>query len=296
MTRPNYINILAKTMGSGAKTLVSERAMPSLQYGYPGFASRLNRWLIRRLYPRADLVLPNSFGNREDLISRFGIPAEKCRVLYNPFDLETIREESEKPLKDLKKTSFIFLTVGRLDAGKNHRLLIEALAKMEPKEARLIIIGEGPLEGELRRLARELGVEERVALVGRQSNPFAWMHRADCFVFGSNHEGFPNVLAEALACGTPVISTDCLSGPREILEGRTSYAEREAGIRIADCGLLVPVGDVDAMSQAMERVYNDADLRRKLAAKSRHCVERFEKKRIMRELGAILDQCQDAIL
>ncbi len=293
MTRPNYINVLAKSMGSGAKTLISERAMPSLQYGYPGIASRLNRWLIRRLYPRADCLLPNSFGNREDLIRNFGIPADKCRVLYNPFDLEKIRQKAEKPPKGWKEGGFVFLTVGRLDRGKNQKLLIEALAGMGHGGARLVIIGEGPLEGELRRRARELGVEERVELVGRQSNPFAWMRRADCFVFASNHEGFPNVLVEALACGTPVISTDCLSGPREILEGRTSYTDRAEGIRITECGLLVPVGAVEAMSRAMEKVYNDADLCRELAGKSLRCVERFEKRGIVRELTGILEKCQD---
>ena len=293
MTRPNYINIMAKSLGNGATTLVSERALPSLQYGYPGIASWLNRWLIRRLYPRADCLLPNSFGNREDLIRNFGIPADKCRVLYNPFDLETIREEAEEPPKGWREEGFVFLTVGRLDRGKNHRLLIEALAGIGQSGVRLVIIGEGPLEEELRRRARELGVADRVELVGRQSNPFAWMRRADCFVFASNHEGFPNVLVEALACGTPVISTDCLSGPREILEGCTSYAAREGGIRITNCGLLVPVGEVEAMCRAMEKVYNDADLCRELAGKSGQCAERFEKRGIVRELTGILEKCQD---
>ncbi|WP_292654767.1 glycosyltransferase [Nitratifractor sp.] len=289
MTRPNYINVLAKSMGSGARTLISERAMPSLQYGYPGIASRLNRWLIRRLYPRTDRILSNSYGNREDLIAHFGVPPEKCIVVYNPFDFEKIRGEAQEPPKNWKKGGFTFLTVGRLDEGKNHRLLIEALAILQKSDAELVIIGEGPQKDALRHLIKRLGLENRVYLIGRRRNPFAWMRRADCFVFASNHEGFPNVLVEALACGTPVISTDCHSGPREILEGRTSYRKHEVGIRTVKCGILVPVGNVEAMAQAMETVYNDTDLRRELAAKSRHCIRRYQKEKIVRELVGILD-------
>ena len=122
---------------------------------------------------------------------------------------------------EIKKRRFTFVTVGRLDNGKNHRLIIEAMKSIE---ADLWIIGDGELREELLSYIKELNLNDKVYLLGKKENPFAFLAKADCFVFTSNHEGFPNVLVEALACSLPVISTDCKSGPREILSPKSNFS------------------------------------------------------------------------
>ena len=251
MTRPNYIALLAKALGFGGKVVINERATPSLQYGYRDLASWINRRLIRTLYPHADTVMANSGGNAEDLRKYFGIP-QTIRVLHNPCDLETIEalKKEQAPGFPTEKR-FTMISVGRMDTGKNHRMLIDAFVLSKMEGSRLIFIGDGPLRSELETYVRELGYTDTILFVGHQPNPYAWLVRADCFVFGSNHEGFPNVLLEALACGLPVISTDCPSGPREILEvdGDVPY------------GILVPVGDTKMMAEMMQRIRSDEALR-----------------------------------
>ena len=289
MSRPNYINILAKIFGNRAKTIISERSMPSLQYGYKALSSKLNRWLISYLYPKADAIIANSFGNRADLISNFKIPKEKIRVIYNPFDFEYIASKAKEPLKNWRKRAFTYVTIGRLDEGKNHTLLIKALAKMNRRDVELIIIGDGELRSNLEELVDSLDLKGEVKLVGRQKNPFSWIANSDCFIFGSNHEGFPNVLIEALACNTPIISTDCLSGPREILNFDTSYNEQIEDIKVAKFGILVPVNDIDMMSLAMEKVYNDDNLRKELSKSAICSNQRFRKDKIVKEWIKILE-------
>lgn len=130
------------------------------------------------------------------------------------------------------------MTVGTLKAQKNQALLLRAFARLPMKDARLMLVGSGALEDDLRRLAAELGVGERVVLAGFHADPAPFYATAELFVLPSNDEGFGNVLVEALSFGLPVVSTDCPSGPAEILEnGRW--------------GRLVPVGDEAALAKAM---------------------------------------------
>ena len=259
MNRPNYINILSKRFGFKGKVLVSERAMPSLQYGYGDAVSTINRFLIRTFYPQADAIVANSHGNAADLRENFHIGNVPITVMHNPCDLDYMAKASRETADGFPADqAFTFITVGRMDAGKNHRLLLDALWALPAPKTRLVLIGDGPLRRELEAHAAALGLAERVIFAGRQSNPYAWLARADCFVFGSNHEGFPNVILEALACALPVVSTDCPSGPREIL-----MPEQESPY-----GILVPVGDTSAMTDAMNLLYHDPALREHYAKRA----------------------------
>ncbi|WP_456394133.1 glycosyltransferase [Nitratifractor sp.] len=265
MTRPNYLNSLSRILGSEATTVLSERAHPSKQYGDAGVTSRINRRLIRLLYPHAECILANSLGNKGDLHKKFGIEREKISVIYNPVDLKAISEAVKEPFAgpEFGEEAFVYLTVGRMDRGKNHRMLLEAFATIDADDRRLVLVGDGPLRSELESQAASLGISDRVVFAGRQRNPFVWMARADCFVFASRHEGFPNVLVEALACALPVISTDCLSGPREILDERSDYARPLPRIWEGRYGILTAVDDVEAMAESMQKMYNDAQIRKK---------------------------------
>jgi len=265
MTRPNYINSLSRILGSGVMTVLSERAFPSKQYGDAGVSSRINRRLIRLLYPRAERILANSQGNRGNLGEKFGIEREKISVIYNPVDLKAIAEAVKEPFEspEFREEAFVYLTVGRMDRGKNHRMLLEAFATIDADDRRLVLVGDGPLRSELESQAASLGISDRVIFAGRQRNPFVWMARADCFLFASRHEGFPNVLVEALACAVPVISTDCLSGPREILDECSDYARPLPRIWEGRYGILTAVDDVKSMAESMQKMYNDVQIRKK---------------------------------
>lgn len=276
LSRPNYINILSKTLfGSKSKTVISERAYPSLQYGYGGLKSKLNKTLISYLFPKADSIICNANGNAEDLIENFNIPARKITVIHNPIDTEKINTIA--PKEDFFDTSFVnLITVGRLDAGKNHRMLIEAIKPFE--KVRLYILGDGELQEELQDFINELNLKERVYLLGFDPNPYQYLKRADIFIFGSNHEGFPNVLLEAMACGLPLLSTNCKSGPGEIME-LTSPNEND--IMITDFGILVPTNNTQLMQKGVNYFLNEKEFFNKAKENVKNRVGDFALKKIL---------------
>jgi len=197
---------------------------------------------MRLLYPRADRVICVSNGIADALAEFARLPREKIDVVWNPvvsssFD-RLAKEPVEHPWMNSSKEQVV-LGVGALSPQKDFATLLRAFARLpDTARTRLIILGEGEERLQLDQLARELAVDDRVSFPGFVQNPYAWMAKADLFVLSSRWEGFGLVVAEALAAGCPVISTNCPSGPSEILaDGRY--------------GRLVPVGDEAALAQAM---------------------------------------------
>ncbi len=281
MNRPNYINVLSKSYGNEAVCIISERIAPSKEYGTSSIKDKVNRYLIKNLYPKADMILPNSEGIKADLIENFKIPSGLIHVVYNPIDLDRIdRLKNEKC--SFPFDYFTYINIGRLHPQKNQKMLIEAFYMLNDPDSRLIIIGEGDLREELEKFIEDLDLEDRVFLLGRQSNPFKYLSKADAFVLSSDYEGFPNVLLESLACETAVISTDCKSGPREILavQNGTSF-NLQSGIELCKYGILTPVGDAQSMSEAMRRVKEDAELRKNYEKLGKMRVMDFEKSKIV---------------
>jgi len=274
LSRSNYINIFAKLFGMRGRVIVGERAMPSLQYKH-GLYGKINKFLMKTLYPKADLVFANSKGNAIDLEKNFNI--RDVEVIYNPFDIAKIRELSREEAK--LKEGFNLITVGRLDDGKNHQLLINAIKDID---ANLYIIGDGVLRKNLSNQIKELGLEERVFLLGKQKNPYKYISKADAFVFASNREGFPNVLIEALSCELPVISTDCQSGPREILAPNTDVLfQLKKKIELAEFGILTPINNIDKMREAINIIINNKKLRDSYTEKSLKRAMEFDKDKII---------------
>ena len=246
LTRPSYINILSRLFNkSKFRLVISERSHPSMQYGYDNMQSSINNWLIKVLYPKTDKIICNSQGNADDLQFNYGIPHSLLEVVHNPIDIEKIQAIS-KLENFFDEEFFNIVTIGRMDVGKNHQLLLKAIVKNS--SARLYILGSGVLEEMLKNLAHELKVSDRVFFLGFDSNPFQYLKGADLFAFGSNHEGFPNVLLEAMCCSLPIVSTNCPSGPSEILELKTV---NENKIMITDYGVLTPVGDLERFEEAI---------------------------------------------
>ncbi|WP_152020518.1 glycosyltransferase [Aliarcobacter butzleri] len=281
LSRSNYINILSNILIKH-ETIINERAMPSLQYEY-GINGKINKILIKTLYPRACLCLSNSYGNMMDLKNNFNVV--KIEYIHNLFDIETIEELSKKDI-EFQKKRFTFVTVGRLDSGKNHKLLIEAVKDFN---ADLWIIGDGELKEGLQKYINELNLNDKVYLLGKKENPFSFLSKADCFVFSSNYEGFPNVLVEALACGLPIISTDCQSGPREILAPTSNISfQLKDKIEFAEYGILVPIKNVEKLKESMNLLINDKNLRKDYEEKGNFRANDFKIEKIIKQYERIL--------
>jgi len=194
-------------------------------------------------YRRADRVVAVSAGVGDDLIRTLRLPKRSLAVVPNGLDLEAVRRLAAETTDHRWLVDHdvpVILAVGRLATQKAFDQLIEAFAVLRrTRSARLLILGEGRIRRSLEAQVQALGLQDDVDLPGETSNVFAYMARADLFVLSSRWEGFPNVLVEALACGCPVVATDCPSGPSEILDG-------------GRYGSLVPVDDVPALTAAME--------------------------------------------
>lgn len=265
LNRPNYIALMARLFGSKTRLIINECTTPSVMYAKNNFNSFANKFLIRFLYPKADLILPNSKGNREDLISHFNIALEKCELLYNAVDLEAIELKMKEEIS--LKEPFI-LSVGRLDKGKNHALLIRAFSKLKTN-LKLVILGEGVLREELESLVLELGLEDRVLLLGFDNNPYKYMAKCEFFAFASVFEGFSNVLIESLACGCAVVCTEHQSGALELF-GRDEF------------GLLVEVDSENSMLQGLKTMLENDTLRAAYKKKAKMRALEFDKVKIAR--------------
>jgi glycosyltransferase involved in cell wall biosynthesis len=198
--------------------------------------------LMKMFYPLANLTVVVSQAAKEDYINTTKLEADDVKVIYNPVITPGLFEKAKIPLHHPWFEAGqppVILGAGRLTKQKDFSTLIRAFAQVHrQKNARLIIIGEGEERVKLEKLVADLGIEEHVQLPGFVDNPFAYMARASVFVLSSAYEGLPTVLIEALAVGTSVVSTDCPSGPREILNN-------------GQYGELVPVGDEAAMAQGI---------------------------------------------
>lgn len=285
MNRPSYVAIFSKMFGSRARNIISERTTPSMMYRHKNLLSKVSRFLIKKLYPKADMVITNAEGNRLDLVENFSIDKAIVVSIANPFDLEKIKTLSQEGIKDINFERFTFVTVGRLDEGKNHKLMIDTFAKIEYKNTQLLILGEGNLRAKLEEQIKSLKLENHVFLLGFDNNPYKYFSKSNAFVFTSNYEGFPNVLVEALACGLPVISTDCQSGPREILAPKSEVSfQLKADMEITPYGILTPVNKerelIDAMNYMIDKwISKEMSLR----------ANSFDKRIIMKKFISVLE-------
>lgn len=234
------------------------------------FAPRLARWL----YPRAAALIAVSRGVGEDIAAVTSYPRDRIHVLVSPVVTDELRRRAEEPLEHrwfAPGEPPVLLGVGRLVKQKDFPTLIRAFARVRAvRPARLLLLGRAKNNKKRRRLTSlidELGVTADVELAGYVNNPLPYMRRAAVLVLSSAWEGLPGVLIEALACGCPIVSTDCPSGPSEILEeGRY--------------GKLVPIGDDASMAAAILAVLDAPPPRDLLRARAEafavdHAVDRY---------------------
>lgn len=262
MSHANVVAALAHRWArSQARLVLSERVnLSSLFDAYRGPRMKLTGALMRLTYPWADCVVAVSEGVARDITRHVPVRPERVVTVYNPVvDERLLQGAAAVPAHPwlARPDRPVVLAAGRLIAQKDFATLLQAFATLRRgRAARLLILGEGELRAPLLSLARQLGIAADVDLPGFDTNPFAAMRAASVFVLSSRYEGLPGVLIQAMACGARVVSTDCPSGPHEVLEG-------------GRWGRLVPVGDAAAMAAAMVAAMDDPlppDVRARAAA------------------------------
>ena len=246
-TYPNIAVLWARRLSRvPTRVTVSEHTTLSqeiLQHTREGdWTWRLLPAIVRRVYPWADATVAVSNGVADDFAKTTGLPRERIVTVYNPVVTADLRTQALSPLDHPWFTPGsppIVLAVGRLEAQKDFLTLLKAFARVRAQRvARLLILGEGAQRAAIEALVKTLNLAADVALPGFVANPGAYMARAAVFVLSSIFEGLANVVIEAMACGCPVVSTDCPSGPAEILAD-------------GDYGSLVPVGADAALAKAI---------------------------------------------
>lgn len=258
----NTCNVAAVVAGrlarTGARIVLIEHNQVDKSADFFRSSARSYR-AIPWIYPRADAIVCVSDGVRESLCRYSGMTPDKMQVIHNPIVSDELIDMAGQPCSHPWANDPgvpLILAVGRLAPAKNYPMLLRAFGILRAQRpARLLILGNGSGE-RLAALAVEMGLSADVELHGYTSNPYAFMSRASLFVLSSSWEGFPTVLVEALACGSPAVATDCPSGPREILLD-------------GDLGELVPVGDEQALAAAMMRALDAPPRREALMLRGR---------------------------
>lgn len=263
----SFFNIVAlwarRRAGVATRVIATERSSLSAN-----IAARPGQWrrqflppLVRRAYGWADAIVAVSNGTADDLAATADIPRDRIATIYNPVVTPDLVEQAEAAVHHpwlAPGAPPVVLGVGRLVPEKDFPTLIEAFARVRAeREAHLIILGKGKpaRRAALQALTETLNVADAVDFPGWVANPFAYMSRASAFVLSSRHEGLPGTLIQALACGCPVVSTDCVGGAREILQDG-AY------------GPLVPVGDADALAEAILAILATPPDRARLRARA----------------------------
>ena len=243
----NEFAILAKHfIFSSTKVIVSEHTTLSQEAKNSNYrSSRFSPITARLLYPWANGIIAVSKGVSQDLAQITGLSTEKIQVIYNPVITPELKKASKATVTHpwfMEGELPIILGVGRLVPQKDFPSLIRAFSQVEKTTpCRLVILGDGREKKALQALIHELGLDDKVALLGFVDNPYAYLAKASVFVLSSLYEGLPTVLIEAMAVKTPLVSTVCPSGPKEILND-------------GEYGDLVDVGDIESMSQAILRI------------------------------------------
>ncbi len=258
------------------------------------------------------LIICNSEGIKSDLIKNFKLHPGKIKVINNPCDLKTIAEMRSKKidskLNDIFLKGPVIINIGRLEKQKSQWFLVRAfhLIKAKVSNIKLIILGTGPEKDNLVNIIRKMNLEDHVYMLGFQKNPYSFLARSKVFVLSSLWEGFPNVILEAMACGLPVVSFDCKSGPREILSPGTDINQRLENIEYARYGILVPVPDgkfygknIPLLTQekllatAIIKLLEDKELYERYSKMSLERVKDFELDKIANEYFELIKKYYD---
>ncbi len=295
--KANIINII-----TNKKSIISVHIF--LSKICQGFYGKIYKILIKTLYNKTTKIITVSNGVRVDLIKNFNIKENKIETIYNSINLEKINQLAQEKINHLwfKNNIPVIITSGRLAKEKGQWHLIRTFAEIKKHySCQLAILGQGELEQYLKKLVKDLNLEKDVLFLGWQKNPFKYLAKSDIFVLTSFFEGFGNVLTEAMACGLPIISSDCPCGPREILAPHTNINYQTKDIEYAEYGILTPVDDEKLysanapltfeekiLSQAILALLKNKNLQDKYKQKSLERARDFDVKKIIKQWEKII--------
>lgn len=292
LSRPNFISCFLKIIGYKGNVLISERTCLSEYYSTMGRVnSFIGKLLTKWLYTRATYVIPNSQYSALDLKNNFGIKDSKIIYIPNFIESSTIQiTPSPNLLED--KSSFTFIHIGRFRPEKNHKMLLDAFENISLPNCRLIILGFGELMRE--KIFDQTSKSKKgdsIIIIENENNPFKYLAVSNCLVLSSDFEGFPNVILEALICGVPVISTDCKSGPREILAPSSDFTyQLQNSIELAKYGILTPVKNPDLLTVSMEKIITDKELYKEYCKKAMLRAQDFDVTSIVNKVSKIIEE------
>ena len=235
-----------------------------------------NTFLLKTIYKLPIAIITNSKGLMHAVIKYWNINSSKVVTVYNGTDIERIKTLTSKKIKDFPKDVFTICAVGNLSRQKGYDILIKAFSLvLKKKEARLLILGDGKLRSVYEQMAFQHGISDNVEFLGFKKNPFNWVKNSDVFVLASYYEGFPNVIIEAMVCGTLVIATKAQFGPEEIIEDN-------------ETGFLVPIGDYKLLADKILTVLDKKCPVDEIILKaSERIAERFDKTIMCKEYEEI---------
>lgn len=288
----NIVNILSR---------VNEKTIVSIHSNLDTEKKIILGSMNKLIYNKSDKVIGVSKGIINNLINNYKLSDEKVGYIYNPVNLSNIEQISREEVycnNVFNQNDFTIVNMGRLTNAKGQWHLIRALShvKREIRNIKLLILGQGELEDYLRDLVKKVGLNNNVVFLGYQKNPFKYIRKTDLFVLSSLYEGFSNAIIEAMACGTPIISTDCRSGPREIIAPGTDIEYKAKDIEYCEYGVLVPVCDgiyydynapltreEKLLAESIIKLYKDKRLRKHYSDKGKERVKDFDIENIVKE-------------
>jgi len=277
LTRPNFLNCFVRRKNT--KTIISERCFPSLAYKSNNLRYRLYKVLIPKYYNKADILFSNSKYINQDLKNNFGVRIP-MRVIYNPIEIPEVSIEN-----DLYQKNIDVIWVGKLYAIKNPSLLIRAL-HLSNTNPTVCVLGNGVLLKETRLQSKGLSIK----FEGTVNNVFDFLIRSKVLVLTSNSEGFPNVILEGMSYGLPIISTNCQSGPLEILNDNEYVEILQGEFIVAKYGILVNVNDEVALSKAIDYLLSNSELYNQLVKSSKIRSQNYSVEKIYTNFKMLIEE------
>ena len=299
----NIINILVNKKG---KTIITEHNVKSIENSIGKEINKLiyyyvYNFLIKLLYNKADKIITVSKYMGIDLIKNYGIKETKIDTIYNGVDDKKIEKLKLEPLSDVEYKVFknpVIINVGAISKQKGQWHLIKIMPKLKKiiPNIQLVILGQGAYFDKLSNLVQSLKLQDSVHLMGVKSNPYKYMYNADIFVLTSLYEGFPNVLVEAMSVGIPIVSVDCKSGPKELLNKDINLEIINKYI-LADYGILVSdffynkdgcLENEKILTHAILKIMNDNQLKEYYRQKSKQRIKLFTAENMAKQYMDIL--------
>lgn len=299
-------NIIAILTSKYGKVIITEHNVKSIENNITKGVKNLiyNRtynFFIKNLYNKANIIVSVSKYIGLDLIKNYGIKKEKICTIYNGVNNKIINKLKYENLSEKENEIFknpVIINVGALSPQKGQWHLIKIMPELKKviPNIQLVILGQGPYYDKLSNLVQSLDLQDSVHLMGVKSNPYKYMYNAKIFVLSSLYEGFPNVLVEAMSVGLPIVSVDCKSGPKELLNKDINVEVTNKYI-LADYGILVPdffynkdncLENEKILTQAVLKIMNDNQLREYYRQKSKQRIKLFTAKNMAKQYMDIL--------